>query len=194
MKNNLIRMGLIAVIALLLVGALATGILAQGATKRVGIVVRFGDGKENLQIVSVPVAATTEDVLRASTLDLTITDSGYGPNVCRIGPDGCKPPADCFCDPAHFWAFWNLNSTGTGWTASPMGVKAYTPKDGDVVGFSWTGFDASYNPTVQPKVHTFADIEKSLQPTDVPEPATLVLLGGGLVSLASYVGLRRRAR
>jgi hypothetical protein len=193
-NRTVARIMLLILVAALFAGAFATSALAQGATKRVGLVVHFSNGSEHLQIVTVPAAANALDALKASSLTIEYADSSYGPSLCRIGADGC-PAGNCFCDPTAFWAFWTLNAAGNGWDASPVGVGAYTPKDKDVIGFSWSGFDANFNPTVKPNVHTFSELEKlTPAPNEVPEPATLILLGGGLSALAGYIGLRRKSR
>lgn len=192
MKRTLVRIGLVAAVALLLVGVVGSAVLAQGDTKRVGVVVRYGDGTEHLEIVSVPADATVEGVLLASSLDVEIAQSAWGPGLCKIGPDGC-PADDCFCA-LEFWAFWILNEAGPAWEMAPTGIGGHVPTDESVVGFSWTAADANWNPLFEPPVYTFAEIEAANLPAEIPEPATMLLFGGGLASLAGYMGLRRRAR
>ncbi|HIC89314.1 MAG TPA: PEP-CTERM sorting domain-containing protein [Anaerolineae bacterium] len=175
--------------ALVLVLALtASSILAAGATKRVGLVVRFSDGSTHTEIVEVLADATTFDVLEASTLQVASSDSGFGPAICGLNNDGC-PADDCFCDPAHYWAYYHL--VGDAWEASMVGVGGYIPTDQSVEGFAWSGFDANYSPTVQPPVMTFAEIEAAAAPAEIPEPATMLLLGGGVAALAGYVRRKR---
>jgi len=196
MKKTLARIGLVVLVVALLAGAFALPALAQGSVKQVGLVVRFNDGTEHLQIVTVPAEATAMDALLASSLDVAWADFGWGVSICGINADGCTVE-NCFCDPNHFWAFWTLNAAGADWDASAVGAGAVTPADKSVIGFSWSGFDANFNPTVKPTPHTFAELEQLLNPPapqEVPEPATILLLGGGLASLAGYVGLRRRGK
>lgn len=190
MKRQVLRMAAVLLLAVLLGGLLIGTATAQGSTKRVGLVVRFGDGTQHLEVVTVPASATALDVLNASALDVETKDYGGGfIALCRINAFGC-PADDCFCQ-AESWAFWVQNASHTDWDMAPTGIAAYTPADREVIGFSWTGWDESWNPLVKPPVYTFEQLEP---PAEVPEPATMALLGSGLLALGGYVGLRRRAR
>ena len=84
--------------------------------------------------------------------------------------------------------------TANKWAAAPEGVGSYVPANGAVEGFAWSGFDANYNPTVQPPIYTFAQIAATTVPVSVPEPSSLLLLGGGLAGLAAYVRARNPGR
>ena len=104
-----------------------------------------------------PPTATTFEVLQKAKITLASDDTGFGPGVCGINNVGC-PATDCFCDAAHYWAYYDLDAASGKWVASAMGVGSVVPTNGAVVGFAWSGFDESYNPTVQPPVYTFDQI------------------------------------
>jgi hypothetical protein len=183
------RLVVILLLALALAIVLVPAVFAADATtKQVGLVIAFPDGKTHLEIVSVPVAATTFDVLEAADINLI---TGNGPTLCSINKVGC-PATDCFCDSAHFWAYYHLNAASR-WEIAPQGIGGYKPLDGAVEGFAWSGFDANFMPTIQPPAYTFAQIvaETAPQPVPVPEPATLLLLGSGLAGVAVYARARK---
>jgi hypothetical protein len=186
------RLVVVLFLALALTIVLVPAALAADATtKQVGLVIAFPDGTQHLEVVTVPAKATTFDVLEAASVELVI-DTSFGVSVCSINSVGC-PASNCFCDSKHFWAYYHLDSTTNQWVAASVGVGSYEPLNGSVEGLAWSGFDANFNPTVQPPVYTFAQIvaETTPQPVPVPEPATLLLLGSGLAGVAAYARARK---
>lgn len=181
------------VLLLVLVSLSAGAAFAQTeTTKQVGLVVTFADGTSHREIVTVPAGATALDVLAAANVTVVTSETAFGPALCKINDTGC-PADNCFCDPAAFWAYYHL--VGDGWAGAMESAGAYVPAHGSVEGFAWSGFDSSYNPTVQPPVYTFAQLlaELTPAPVPVPEPATILLLGSGVAALAGYARRKRSA-
>lgn len=174
--------------ALLLTALLAPVALADDG-KQVGLVIRWSDGSEHTEIVSVDADATGLDALLASSVEVATYDAGFGMAVCSIGGEGC-PANDCFCDAEHFWGYWNL--VDGEWVASAVGAANHVPADGAVDGWTWTGFDAEFDPTVEPPLYTYEEIEDMQAPAEIPEPATLLLLGSGLAGLFAIARARRK--
>ncbi|MGC8779336.1 MAG: hypothetical protein ACP5UQ_00550, partial [Anaerolineae bacterium] len=57
---------------------------ADSGTKQVGLVIAFPNNVTHTEIVTVPITATTFDVLQAAKIKLTSQTSSFGPAVCAI--------------------------------------------------------------------------------------------------------------
>jgi hypothetical protein len=186
-RRSLFVLLIVALLAL----SVTTAFAQTGGTKQVGLVVTFADGKTHTEVVTVPVASTAIDALRAAKLTVVTDETSFGTALCKVNETGC-PADDCFCDPSSFWAYYHLS--GSAWASAMEGVGTYVPANGAVEGFAWSGFDESFNPTVQPPVYTFEQLV-SMQnpPVPIPEPATLLLLGGGVAALGAWARRKRQA-
>jgi len=132
--------------------ALALLLIASAAhAGRVGIVADHGSFVQTA-CVSYSGTKTAADVLRSSGLGVEMADYGgeLGEAVCRIGATGC-PSSNCFCQP-EYWAFYYSND-GSSWTMSETGVSFHDVSDGEILGFSWTGW-----PPEEPEWRAFGSI------------------------------------
>jgi hypothetical protein len=95
---------------------------------------------------------TVADMLQSSRLGVDMQDYGgsLGEAVCMIGGLGCTA-GNCFCQP-NYWAFYYADGGGS-WTESPTGVSFQTVNDGEILGFSWTGW-----PPTEPEWRDFSKI------------------------------------
>jgi len=183
---------------LLLASLTGSALAAEEGTKQIGLVITFPDGTEHLEVVTVPAAATMIDALKVAKIDLASADTDFGPAVCGINKVGC-PADNCFCDAEHFWAYYHLDPASNKWQASTQGVGAYVPANSAVEGLTWSGMDASFMPTDQPKVYTFQELSgaapQSLPKTGYDLLPLVVVAGLSLttVGLASRTVARRRS-
>ncbi len=165
---------------------------ADEATKQVGLVIAFPDGTRHAEVVTVPAGATTFEVLQAAKIQLVSQTTGFGPAICAINNVGC-PATNCFCNPKEFWAYYHL--TDDTWTMAQEGAGSYVPADGAVEGFVWSGMDASFNPTLQPPVITFAQILAAPVLATLPQTGGMawptVGMAGSLVLLMVGLAMRR---
>jgi hypothetical protein len=140
--------------------------------------------------------------LKATGLDLAIKDWGFGFTVCGIEGLGC-PEEDCFCEcplpECKQWTFFRWNAASRAWETS----DDTTVNAGDVVAWLWTELDTTgdwpWPPAETPSLKNVTlnkicemEEEQRLQREFVPEPGTVLLLGGGLAGLAGYAGLSLR--
>jgi hypothetical protein len=172
---------ILGVTVLLMASFAGSALAAEEGTKQVGLVITFPDGTEHVEVVTVPAAAPIFDALNAAKIDLASADSDFGPAVCGINRIGC-PADNCFCDKDHFWAYYHLDPASNQWQAAVQGVGAFVPADGAVEGLAWSGMDASFMPTDQPKVHTFQELSGAA-------PQSLPMTGGDLWSLVLAFGV-----
>ncbi len=190
------RIVFVVLIALALTVALSgIAFAAQDDTKQVGLVIAFPDATEYAAIVTVPMTATTFDVLQVANVTLVSQSTSFGPAVCSIKGVGC-PADNCFCDAKRFWAYYHL--TDGEWVSANEGVGAFIPADGAVEGFAWSEFDASFNPTVKPTVLTFAQIAAAPQPVSLPQTGGTALPGvitaGSMLLAGALLVASRRMR
>jgi hypothetical protein len=57
--------------------------------------------------------------------------------VCSLCGVGCGDPSDCFCDPAHYWAYHRAAPGDGKYAFSSRGASTTTVRDGDVEGWKW---------------------------------------------------------
>lgn len=182
----------------ILVAVLATIVLLPASTAfsqgtgTVGVLVEFPGADMRAFCVDVETPSDNVTTLLATGLDVVTKDWGWGITVCAIEDIGCFPPDECWCDVCS-WTFFRWNQTENAWDF-PMDL---TVDDGDVTAWVWTDFDPeTFMPNNWPSLKDVTlDQVCAIQAERefVPEPATVLLLGSGLASLAGYAGLRIRA-
>ncbi len=186
------RLTLVALVVLVLAAVVAPVQAQDATTKQVGVVIAFPDGTQHTEIVTVPAAATTFEVLQAANIELASQETTFGPAVCSINGTGC-PADNCFCNEKEFWAYFHL--AGGEWASAVEGVGAYVPADGAVEGFAWSGSDAEFNPTVKPAVVAFDQITSSAAVAATGaglSTQTIVLLVAVIALIAVLVALYLR--
>ncbi len=115
---------------------------AQGEPNRVGLVIRYGDGRvETYCVAFTEPEITGVEVLQRAGLDVIIDPtSGWGAAVCKIDGEGCNYPLEpCFCQcqgtPCVYWAYYYQENGA--WVYSGEGAGSRTVRNGDVEGWAW---------------------------------------------------------
>ena len=91
------------IVVLFLALALATVLVPSALVlprrpEQVGLVIAFPDGTKHLEVVTVPVAATTFDVLsKAEPPGIDLVTGALAQLLCSINKVGC-PATNCFCN------------------------------------------------------------------------------------------------
>ncbi|MFA6036252.1 MAG: carboxypeptidase-like regulatory domain-containing protein [Candidatus Micrarchaeia archaeon] len=95
---------------------------------------------------------TAADILHSSGLGVETADfgPGMGEAVCKVAGTGCSA-SNCFCS-SNYWAFY-YSDDGNTWTESGTGVSFHDVSDGELLGFSWTGW-----PPAEPEWRSFSSI------------------------------------
>jgi hypothetical protein len=193
-----IMLGVLAVMMLLAAGTA----LGQGPGT-VGVLVEFPN--QDIRPFCVPMETPTDKVtsLVATRLGVATYDFGaLGEGVCAIEGLGCPATsADCLTcectflpdDPCFYWLYFRWNQAEGVWDST------YDPtvEDGDVTAWVWGELDTkTFEPIDTPSLEavSLAEVCEMQRAREfVPEPGTILLLGGGLASLTGYVGLKLRA-
>ena len=120
--------------------AISNGITYAQSLNQVALVVQHGDGTTFTQCVEFGEEQITGfDVLQRAGLDLVFASGGGGAEICKIGPDGCDNPGDCWCQckgkDCLYWSYWHFLD-GT-WRYSPLGASLYKVGHGAVEGWVW---------------------------------------------------------
>ncbi|MCJ7811273.1 MAG: PEP-CTERM sorting domain-containing protein [Dehalococcoidia bacterium] len=191
------------------VGALATLLLVPAATVygqdtgTVAQLVEFPGGELKPFCRDLETPTDNITALKATGLDLAIKDWGWGLTLCAIEGLGC-PEDNCWCEcplpECKQWTFFRWSAANRAWETT----EDTTIQAGDVVAWLWTELDTTVDypwpPAETPSLQNVTlnkicelEEEQRFLREFVPEPGTVLLLGGGLAGLAGYAGLKLRA-
>lgn len=138
---------------------LAGGLVCAQALNRVALVVQYGDGSLSTHCVEFAEPQITGlDVLLRSGLEVIYLGGGLGTAICKIGPQGCDDPGNCFCackgTGCMYWSYWHWKDGA--WQYSSAGASSYVVEPGSVEGWTWGKGTASGAP--RPPDVRFEDI------------------------------------
>jgi hypothetical protein len=125
----------------ILLAAVPASVNAQGAPRRAGLVVRFGDGSVVTRCVAFgePSITGMESLTRAGFALRVDTGSSIGAGVCKINSLGCDAGKSCFCQcegsTCAYWQYFHL--VNGAWKYSVLGAGLYQVSDGAVEGWAW---------------------------------------------------------
>jgi len=153
---------------------LIDGIAYAQPSNQVALVVQYGDGTLFTRCVDFSEGQITGlDVLQRAGLGLVYASGGGGAEVCKIGPDGCDDPGNCFCQckgkDCQYWSYWHL--VDGAWRYSPFGASLYKVEHGAVEGWVW----GIGTPTDAPQPPAIAFEKVCVPPTPTPAPTVTPL-------------------
>ncbi len=169
--------------ALLGLGVLSLAALALGRNtpahaqgpSQVAVVVQFADGSVSTHCVTLDrEQATGLEVLSGTGLPVVYEGSGgLGARVCKIGPDGCDDPGQCFCQckgtTCLYWSYWHL--VDGAWQYSIAGASLYKVTHGAVEGWAW-GIGSPQD-APKPPLISFEQVCGAEESTPTPTPGSV---------------------
>jgi hypothetical protein len=129
------------ILFLVLVLALPASVAAQSASRRAGVVIRFGDGSVITRCVLFgELSITGVELLTRAGLSIRVdASSSIGAGVCKIEREGCDRGKSCFCQcegsTCAYWQYFHLQNGA--WKYSALGAGVYPVSDGAVEGWAW---------------------------------------------------------
>ena len=131
-------------LSLLIASGWLSSALRSDEPGRVGLVIRFEDGRVETFCLEVEGEVTGADLLLRSGLDVVMdTASSMGVTICRIEGQGCDFPAEhCFCrcmggSDCAYWNYFYREPGGDTWTYSNLGAGVHKAEVGSVEAWVW---------------------------------------------------------